>query len=128
MQVTGVISKRYDNENNVVLEVDGERYSAYKGKGVPVTAQDGASVSFLMKQNGNFKNIEGNVEVTGGGSAPATQAAPAASGGSADQRQVFIMKQNAMTNAVSLAGLLWAEPPEADVFALAERIYQSYIA
>ena len=127
MQVTGTVSQRYDNENNVVLEVNGERYSAYKGKGIPPTAQAGASVSFTMVEKGNFKNIMGDVAVTGGGTeAPAQQAAAPSTAGGVDARQAFIMKQNAMTNAVAMAALLGITD-KAAIFALADEIYQSYL-
>jgi len=62
-QVTGEITQRYDNEKNVVLELNGQRYSDFEGKNMPPEAQKGVTVTFPMIEKGVWKNMAGAVLV-----------------------------------------------------------------
>lgn len=64
-KVKGVISARYDNEKNVALVVNGAKYTAYMGKGIPSEAQKGAEVEFDAIDKGDFKNVKGSFKVLG---------------------------------------------------------------
>jgi len=95
-QVTGVITKRYDNETNVVLELNGQRYSDYEGRNMPADAKEGCTVSFDMIEKGIWKNVAGPVKVDHDAVAPdpKTGAAPvAAASGAVDARQRMIIRQ-----------------------------------
>jgi hypothetical protein len=98
--VKGVVSKRYDNDKNVVLEVNGGRYSAQTGKFIGPEIQAGSTVEFIYAQNGKWMNIDSDVVSSGTGAAPAAgalQGAPVTGG--VDARQRMILRQNAVTNA-----------------------------
>jgi hypothetical protein len=111
MQASGTITQRYDNENNVVLEINGQRYSDYKGKNIPAQAQKGTAVSFPYVQKGQYLNVAGPVSMDAGQQASpmpgATQAAPAAAAtgtawaaGAVDARQRMIIRQSCTTRAI----------------------------
>ena len=110
-QFTGTIETRYNNDRkpavNLVMDC-GTRFSDYSGDNVPAEAQNGATVSFPYKVNGQYNNIAGKVTVV----APSAQAQPAptapppaqqqqAPAGQVDKRQLMIMRQNAMGHAVN---------------------------
>jgi len=107
-QVTGVITQRYDNENNVVLELNGQRYSDYKGQNVPADATKGATVSFDMIEKGVWKNVSGPVKVDHDAVAPDLKTGAAPVGASQDSfvvapgdtRQRSIIRQSSLTRAI----------------------------
>jgi len=113
-QVTGVITQRYDNENNVVLELNGCRYSDYKGKNMPPDAQKGCTVSFEMIEQGIYKNVNGPVKVDHDAVAPDPKTGAAPVGASQDSfvvapgdtRQRSIIRQSSLTRAIELLGLI----------------------
>jgi hypothetical protein len=108
MQASGTITQRYDNENNVVLEINGQRYSDYKGKNIPAQAQKGTVVSFPYIQKGQYLNVAGPVSMDAGQQAspmPGAAPAPAATGtawaaGAVDARQRMIIRQSCTTRAI----------------------------
>ena len=127
-QVTGTVSQRFDNENNVVIVVNGERYSDYKGKNTPPEVREGSVVTFPMKQKGQYLNVDGKI-VVGTGLAATTTAAPAQAGpatvGGVDSRQRMILRQNAVGNAVAFLTATQGDYSQTDVIAAARR-FESY--
>jgi len=133
-QVTGIITQRYDNENNVVLELNGQRYSDYKGQNVPAAATKGATVSFDMIEKGVWKNVSGPVKVDHDavapdpktGAAPVTASQDASTGGAVDARQRMIIRQSSLTRALEfLMANAAGTFTEAEVVAQA-RYFESY--
>jgi len=128
-QVTGVITKRYDNETNVVLELNGCRYSDYKGKNMPADALKGCTVSFDMIEKGIYKNVNGPVKVDHDAVAPdpKTGAAPvAATAGAVDARQRMIIRQSSMTRALEYLGLVGSVAAEQEEVVEVARYFESY--
>ena len=118
------IKKIYRNDKppmvNLLAE-DGAKYSDYEGKNVPHSITEGSTVSFEFKQNGQWNNVAGPVQLlapglpaanTGGVTAPAGAPAPAAG---PDARSLHIMRQNAMGHAVNFVNkqLACASPEDA---------------
>jgi len=127
-QVTGVITKRYDNETNVVLELNGQRYSDYEGRNMPADAKEGCTVSFDMIEKGVWKNVAGPVKVDHDAVAPdpKTGAAPVtATAGPVDARQRMILRQNAVTNANAYHAQGEAQVAEQQIIETARR-FESY--
>jgi N-acetylmuramoyl-L-alanine amidase CwlA len=106
--VTGTIKTRYNNDRNPKVNLvmdDGGKYSDYSGDNVPAEAVAGATVTFAMKTNGQYKNVAGKVQVVSASTqAPQAQSQPQGQPQGApqgvDTRQVMIMRQNAMGHAV----------------------------
>lgn len=92
MQINGVV-ERTAREGKALL-VDGVWYGAYNLSQCN-GATTGNNVSFNAFQKGKYWNIDGDVTVSSAGTASANS-------GSADDRQLMILRQNALTNAVNL--------------------------
>lgn len=71
--MTGTITSKARTGKSIQLD-DGNWYSAFAASQIPAELKAGDSVTFEYKENGRYRNIQGNVKKAGGG-------APAASGG-----------------------------------------------
>jgi len=128
-QVTGVITKRYDNETNVVLELNGQRYSDYEGKNMPADAKEGCTVTFDMIEKGVWKNVAGPVKVDHDAVAPdpKTGAAPVtATAGPVDARQRMIIRQSSLTRALEFLTRQYVDVFRQEEVVEVARYFESY--
>lgn len=104
---------------------DGNWYSSYNP--LPKDVQRGVKVRFDFAQKGQYKNIQGNVQVLGG-MPQAQDSGGTASGGMLPvslDRQRAIIRQNALTNAVNYFAQFTTEPTPDDVLEVAKQ-FEAY--
>jgi len=133
-QVTGVITKRYDNDTNVVLELNGQRYSDYEGRNMPADAKEGCTVSFDMIEKGVWKNVAGPVKVDHDAVAPDPKTGAAPVGASQDSfvvapgdtRQRSIIRQSSLTRALEYKKLVNSTATTQEDIVSSARYFESY--
>lgn len=103
MSVTGVVKSVRKDRKGFQLE-DGEWYSAFNASQLK-DVERGNNVAFDVKINGKYKNIQGNVKVTGN-SGGTEESSDEVSGFPIAQTASSraINRQNALTNAVTIVG------------------------
>ena len=137
------IKKIYRNDKppmvNLLAE-DGAKYSDYDGKNVPLSITEGSTVSFEFKQNGQWNNVAGPVQlltpglpaantsgVTAPAGAPASTAGPAVQGKPDSQFRSVpqLLKGDAMAHAATLCAR--ADSDTSFVIEQAKIIYAWYL-
>jgi len=91
---SGVVTEVKDNKR---FKIDGAWYSSYNAPAFQVNVGD--TISFDWVQKGDYRNIKGSVSKSASGSAPQ---ASSGGGGSATNRDLTIIRQNALAHATAL--------------------------
>lgn len=94
---SGVVTEVKDNKR---FKIDGAWYSSYNAPAFQVNVGD--TISFDWVQKGDYRNIKGSVSKSAFGAAPAPSSGVGSASGSATQRDLTIIRQNALAHATAL--------------------------
>ena len=94
---SGVVTEVKDNKR---FKIDGAWYSSFNAAPFPVNPGD--TISFDWVQKGDYRNIKSSVSKSASGAAPVASSGGGSASGSATNRDLTIIRQNALAHATAL--------------------------